>query len=630
MALTPSFSSQIQPLGWLKDVMNHDLTKGFVGHLDRLVPELIIDDDIYHQHRLTNAVKSKDLGTADTDAEWQVQFLWWNSETQSNWWDGYVRHAFLVGDQSHKQKVETYIARILASQDDDGYLGVYAPDLRFQATGENGELWAQATLLRTLLAYYEFTQSQTVFDAVVRSVALTMHTWPINLCHPFKLEKPYAGACHGLMYCDVLRQLHRHTGEQHYLDYAEFLYSDYCQFQLSEQDIQWQHLIDSSYRFQGHGVHTWEQPRALLTALRASGNLKYKQALEAFIARIERYTTPSGGPIGDEFILGNHADATFTGYEYCSIHEWLDSLIEIALYFDDLSWFDKVETLLFNAGFGARHPDNMGIAYLKTDNSYSMEGDAGCHCRSNNPHEVQTRYKYSPTHQEAAVCCVPNVGRILPYYLKAMWMQREDKIVKTLYGASEYRTNVQGVEVTLLETGNYPAELNTTIEMLASGDVDTHLLLRIPSWADEVLINRTPAMVNNHLVELPLKGTDAKFEIEFVTAPVKHLCERGSKSDASEFGVDTYFSYGPLIYARQIDHHQQVEKTFLDGQFSDRLYKAVELYHPYRLPQDHQIELSTVRYSTFAGTAQGLTLNEVINLRPMAGTILRQVTFSSE
>lgn len=134
-------SGKIAPTGWIKQQLEFDLNQGFVGALDNLVPDLIIDDDIYNSHRLTSKDKAKDVGAVAQDADWEVQYLWWNSETQSNWWDGYVRHALLVGDALHKQKVENYIERILASQDEDGYLGIYAPDLRYKAQGENGELW---------------------------------------------------------------------------------------------------------------------------------------------------------------------------------------------------------------------------------------------------------------------------------------------------------------------------------------------------------------------------------------------------------------------------------------------------------------------------------------------------------
>src|SRR5882757_4139709 len=90
----------IKPSGWIKKQMQRDLD-GFVGHLDQLAPELMSHDKIYGEHRLTQTIKSKSVGNIQPDDEWIVQYLWWNSESQSNWWDGYFRHAIMLDDKKH-------------------------------------------------------------------------------------------------------------------------------------------------------------------------------------------------------------------------------------------------------------------------------------------------------------------------------------------------------------------------------------------------------------------------------------------------------------------------------------------------------------------------------------------------
>ena len=97
--------SSIKPKGWLKDEIEKDLN-GFTGHLDSLVPSLVIDDDIYDKNRLTAKIKSKDVGAKADAGDWQVQFLWWNSETQSNWRDGYIRSAVLANNKQHLARIE--------------------------------------------------------------------------------------------------------------------------------------------------------------------------------------------------------------------------------------------------------------------------------------------------------------------------------------------------------------------------------------------------------------------------------------------------------------------------------------------------------------------------------------------
>ena len=141
----------IRPSGWLRAQMQKDI-EGFVGNLDQIVPQLI-HDPIYGQGRLQKHSKAKDLGNLkEGDAEGDEQYKWWNSETQSNWWDGFLRNVFLLHDENGIKKVQQYVQSILATQDEDGYIGIYDTDLRYQFTSENGELWSKASLYRGLLA----------------------------------------------------------------------------------------------------------------------------------------------------------------------------------------------------------------------------------------------------------------------------------------------------------------------------------------------------------------------------------------------------------------------------------------------------------------------------------------------
>ena len=88
--------SEIKPKGWILHQMTNDLEQGFVGHLDELVPEILVDDDIYGKDRI-DTEKSK-LGTLGK--------MWWNSESQSNWWDGYIRHAVLTENEAAMAKAK--------------------------------------------------------------------------------------------------------------------------------------------------------------------------------------------------------------------------------------------------------------------------------------------------------------------------------------------------------------------------------------------------------------------------------------------------------------------------------------------------------------------------------------------
>jgi DUF1680 family protein len=73
----------------------------------------------------------------------------------------------------------------IATQDEDGYIGIYDKELRYNFNSENGELWSKASLYRGLLAYYEYTNDEKVFTAVERAVENVMVNYPINASSPF-------------------------------------------------------------------------------------------------------------------------------------------------------------------------------------------------------------------------------------------------------------------------------------------------------------------------------------------------------------------------------------------------------------------------------------------------------------
>lgn len=315
----------ITPNGWMKTQMQKDVD-GFVGNLDKLVPDLI-DDPIYSTGRLHKNSQVKELGNnKEGDAEGSEQYKWWNSETQSNWWDGYIRNVLLLKDKEGLKKVEKYIQEVLKSQDEDGYIGIYDKELRYQFDSENGELWAKATMFRGLLAYYEYTKDEKVRQAIVKAVDNVMLNYPIHKSSPFSSGTAFnGGVSHGLTFTDVLDKLYQITGDTKYTDYALFLYDDFSKTYQSEKDVQLSNILNPNYKLQSHGVHTYEHLRPLIVAAYANNNSELQKALEIYVKRIENTTTLTGGAIGDEWIAERNADATHTGYEYCSLHELLDS-----------------------------------------------------------------------------------------------------------------------------------------------------------------------------------------------------------------------------------------------------------------------------------------------------------------
>ncbi len=615
----------VTPTGWMRQQMQHDLEHGFVGRLDKLAPAQIVDDDIYGRDRLTRLIEEKDVGTHTTGADWEVQFLWWNSETQSNWWDGYLRTALLVDDEAGlRERIEPYVMAKLATADTDGYIGIYAPDLRYRHSTENGELWAQASLFRGLLAYYEATGDDDVLAAVRKAVDLTIRSLPPGESEPFKVTDAFAGVGHGLMFVDVLDTLARLTHDERYLDYAVFLFEDYNKHQLPEADIQIRNLSNPDYRFQGHGVHTYEHLRALVIAAYHTGRDDYAAALDQYLAKLDGVLTVSGAPIGDEFIGGRHAHASATGYEYCSLQELLHSYSVLLERTGEARWADRIEWLLYNAAQGARHPNGRSIAYVKTDNAFHALG----HVDMDEP-QNEERAKYSPVHQDVAICCVPNAGRIYPYFVQSMYHRTPRGLSVNLFGASEVTRSVDGSDVHVRQVTRYPFDDVIRFEVDSSDRLDFEMRIRVPAWAKHVAVNGVETSRDgNWLVVQRTWQRTTRFDLRF-ERQVQVVGEPSSMRA---------IAHGPLLYALPIEHQEVAGTSYGQPGFHDVYAKPVDATTPkWQLKGDGGFELVEAS-DRIPGPFDSLALKgmlynesagrmEAVELVPFGGTVLRQVSF---
>jgi DUF1680 family protein len=602
----------IKPSGWIKTQMQKDVA-GFVGNLDMIVPDLI-NDPIYSSARLHKQSVVKDLGNnKEGDTEGSEQYKWWNSETQSNWWDGYIRNVLLLNDKEGIKKVDKHIQEVLQSQDEDGYIGIYDQELRYKFNSENGELWSKATMYRGLLAYYEYTKDKQVWNAIVKAVDNVMTNYPIGTSSPYSSGYQFnGGVSHGLTFTDVLDKMYQITGNTKYAEYALFLYLDFSKTYQSEKDVQLPNIVNPNYKLQSHGVHTYEHLRPLIVATYASNNIELKKALEIYIKRIEKTTTLTGGAIGDEWIAERNADATTTGYEYCSLHELLDSYSVLFQKQGDPKTAETIETIFYNAAQGSRNPNHSSIAYLKTDNSYEMEGTKNGEVE---PNRKQTRYKYSPAHQDAAVCCNPNAGRITPYFLEKAWLKENNNtLVNVLLSPNIMETIIQNKTIKIETITEYPYQNKFTFVISNPNYAQPIIKIRKPSWVSKVLTNESYILENDFIVIDRKIGSEDKIQIEFNT-------EIQIKEDTNK---EKYFSYGALFYAKPIKAIEQSGKTYFNN-FMDFTYKPIDT-NRFQFIEDHQASFSNGQLII---KAKNINTHQIenITLIPFSKTILRQLSF---
>ncbi|RNC84575.1 MAG: hypothetical protein ED557_06240 [Balneola sp.] len=632
--ITPAFqqlpSGSNKPEGWLLDVMKEDLEHGLVGALDELYPG-IKKDDLYNTARRGGLEDVPEMGDLVlTGAAWEASIMWWNAETIGNWWDGFVRHAYLTNDEASIKQSEAIVENLLASQDEDGYIGIYKENLRYQHTGSNGELWAQTTAFRMLLAYYEFTNDERVLDSVERAMAVTMAEYGEESKNPFDLENAFGGVTHGLMMTDVCETLFRITGNQEYQDYAVYLYKAFSSFSINRSfnDLRYPYLMERDSAFTGHAVHTYEHFRTLINAYYATGYDELKEAYDNALFKLDPLLLPSGAAHGNEWILGLEADPTVTSTEFCAMFELRNFFGSAFQKTGDISYADRAERLTFNAMLGARNENGTAMTYGKPDNAYVLDGH---HHGEGEPSE-DTRYKYSPTHSEPAVCCSPNYARNLGYYLDYMWMKTDDGLAALMYGPSILTSSIKGADVEIKQETNYPFSDEIRFTISVSEPTEFTLLLRKPGWSKSVELAVDGASVTES--EDYLRVTKQWEGSEVMTLSFENEIEvKNFDSD------DMYVQRGPLVYSYPIPSRQETIKNYEGSEFTDYyVFPTSESFYSRSLSPTFEFRESVSdsypHYSGVLPVAPLITVNpgteEPFQLVPMGATILRRVTFEGE
>jgi hypothetical protein len=416
------------------------------------------------------------------------------------------------------------------------------------------------------------------------------------------------------MFTDVLEQLFSITKKQAYMDYCLFLYKDFSE-QVLNEDAQFNKLLDVNLPLKGHGVHTYEHLRSVIAAYYASGNPSLKKALDNFLIKIKNVTTPSGGPLSDEFILGRVSNASL-GYEFCSLHELMAGWMSLLTKTSQTKYADDAEHLFFNAAMGNTHPTESAVCYLKQDNAFYLTG--GNNGDTTDKH--QTRYRYSPVHTEAAVCCVPNAGRIVPYYIQNMWMKDNDGLIASLLGPCEVTTTIKNTTVTVKEETAYPFENNIRFIVTCKQPSKFTIKIRKPGWAVAVNASLSYKEENGFLVFQRVWGKQTNLSVSFISEIVK-------KGTATK---EIYFEKGPFVLCHELAAEQTITKKFTIAALQESVYTPV---NPVVFQYDNDL-ISPVTNLTNTYTTWMINSStgkkENIILVPMAKTILRQVTFQQK
>ena len=611
-------AGEIIPEGWIREQLKRDLKEGFVGHFDQVHPT------VTHNVFIKQDRSSK--------RKFSLRKEWWAGEHEGYWKDSVIRMAFLTGDEAFMERSHRWIREILDNTGRDGYIGIYqngdTPYSRFRHAKGNGELWASSRIMMAMLAYFEFTGSVEVFDAVEKAVALIMEQYRDS--NYFEYKSTGGGLSHGVGFFEILEWMYRITRRKEFLDFSVKLYVDFNNGNARDDDLKTHRLLDEDRYFRKHGAHIAEGLFIPELIASITGSREHRMAADNAIRKLRHHLTPGGAMRCDEWIKGRKGTAD-ERYEYCGIAEMVSPLHRIFCLTGNMEMADLVEVMTFNAGQGARFPVLKALSYLTTDNRIRI-----------NHRELGRRESYDAAHF-AAACCVLNGGRLMPYYIESMWVTGDsgEEIGAVLFGPSRFRTRIGKIPVEISEETNYPFSDRVSFRVTPEKPVEFSLVIRKPQGCNRVKTAAPKGTESRELSDRIIlrrkwkKGEEVQVEFPFAIEQI----EQPASSSVPGRGI--YLKRGPLVYALAFPHRSKVIREHLDSGFYRHGIKANSTKGwKYRIPDDdaefsfipadgqpvaQPWEKPPVRLKGKLVNADKMPV--ITELVPMGATLLRRVTF---
>lgn len=367
-----------------------------------------------------------------------------------------------TGDKALKAKIDRVAARLMKTQERDGYLGTYPRDQRWTAW----DVWAHKYDLLGLLTYYQYTQSKPALLACRHVGDLLMRTFGTG-----RRDINKAGEHMGMASCSVIEPmllLYRATGDGRYLNFAKYIVTNY--------DAPGGPRVVSSFEkygrvdkvANGKAYEMLSNFNGLIEMYRVTGkdNLK-RDALAAWrdIVSHRLYvsgTASAGEFFRDDYVLPNGESSNIG--EVCVTVTWEQMNLQLLRLTGDPAYADQLERTTYNHLFAAQKPTGEAWSYYTP-----LEG----------------RKSYSP----ATTCCLSSGARGVALLPSIAAMQSADGgLVVNLYNSGTIDTRLPGGRVVVRQETDYPVSGRVRLTVNPDSAHKFPLRLRIPAWAESASI----------------------------------------------------------------------------------------------------------------------------------------------
>ena len=417
-------------------------------------------------------------------------------------------------DKKLQQYIDSVLDIVAAAQEPDGYLYTartinpqhphqWAADKRWAAEEHaSHELYNLGHMVDAACAHYQATGSDKFLNIAKRYAD----------CVIKEVGAGEGQACvvPGHQIAEMaLARLYVLTGEKKYLDEAKFLLDYRGKTKIKNIYSQSDKPVVDQTEAWGHAVRAGYMYAGMADVAALLGDSTYIKAIDTIYENIvskKYYLTGGvgarhqGEAFGADYELPN-----LTAYnETCAAISMVYLFERMFLLHGDAKYIDCLERTLYNGVISGMSVDGGKFFYpnpLSSDGHYRFNAD-----------NTMTRQPWF-----GCACCPSNLCRFIPSMPGYVYGVRDNNLYVNLFAANTATIKVNGKDVTLEETTQYPWDGDISIKVLQNKAKQFNMLVRIPGWVQSKVVPSDLYAFNDDIFstyEVSVNGQKVEGELE--------------------------------------------------------------------------------------------------------------------
>ena len=361
-------------------------------------------------------------------------------------------------DDAVRARTKGLLDGILATRDDDGYIGFLNREPEDKQNFFNYILHEQEYFALACVRHYRVTGEERSLCAARVMIDYIMKTFPKNDAGVYCIPSPVSIA--GL--AEAAEELYRVTAEEKYLDFAEHVqYEPHWYYEPAEE---WLRHIDSR-RFHLYVMFSHMYPETELYRLTGEDGrlIKARWMYAALLEKQYGGLFVTGSASSGEYFTRDQV-GTGAAEESC-VTAYLLRLFDSLLRIDgDLRIGDVMERTIYNALFAAQSPDGRQLRYFTPFSGPRVYFDRD------------------------TFCCPGNFRRAVAELPRKVCYTFDGGVAINLYAPMKKTLTLGGVPTLVEEITDYPNSGEVKFVLTPPAAAEFTLRLRLPRWAEMVSV----------------------------------------------------------------------------------------------------------------------------------------------